>query len=81
MKANKTLMIALIAGVAVAGLVSFLFATEKGKKISKKWKNQGKRYVGQFGEIFDEAKEKFAVCKEDILKENKKNQFAETTNV
>ena len=67
MKKNKALVIAIAAGVAIAGLVGFLATTEKGKKTAGKLKNKGKKIVEQVEEIINEAKEKFASLKEEVF--------------
>lgn len=72
MKMNKSLVIALAAGVAVTGLVAFLLTTEKGKGVTKNWKNKGEKFAGSIEDILDSAKKKFASLKEDVLSECKK---------
>jgi gas vesicle protein len=78
MKSNKGLIIAVIAGVAVAGVVGFLFGTEKGKSFRKNiQKNKGKIF-NQAADVLAGAKEKFSNLKEEIVKESKNSQkFAE----
>ena len=71
MKTNKELYIALAAGVAVAGLVGFLFATEKGKETTRKWKAQGEKLADQLEELRKETKQKINQLKEEILNCNK----------
>ena len=60
MKTNKTVYIALAAGVAVAGFVGFLLATEKGKKLLGTWKSKGKEIGNMAGDLVSEALEKFS---------------------
>jgi hypothetical protein len=60
MKANKTLCIALAAGVAIAGFVGFLLATEKGKKLVGNWKSKGKDIGNKAGELISEVTDKFS---------------------
>ena len=74
MKKNKGLLIAIAAGVVVAGLVGFLATTEKGKKTTGRLKNKGKKIVGQVEEIINDAKEKFASLKEEVFSEWKKQE-------
>jgi gas vesicle protein len=78
MKPNKGYIIAILTGVAVAGVIAFLFGTDKGKSIRKKIKkNQGKVF-NQAANVYAGAKEKFSDLKEELVKEAKKTQkFAE----
>ena len=69
MKSKNGLWIALAAGVTVAGLVGFLFATEKGKEMTKKWMKKGEKYAEDLDSVFDKAKEKFATVKKDVVSE------------
>jgi gas vesicle protein len=74
MKKNKGLLIAVAAGVVVAGLVAFLATTEQGKKTTGKLKSKGKKIANQVGEIINEGKEKFAGLKEEVLSECKRKE-------
>ena len=69
MKSKNGLWIALAAGVTVAGLVGFLFATEKGKEMTKKWMKKGEKYAEDLDGVFDKAKEKFSTVKKDVVSE------------
>lgn len=60
MKTNKNVYIALAAGLAVAGFVGFLLATEKGKKLVGNWKSKGKDIGNKAGDLISEALEKFS---------------------
>ena len=60
MKTNKTVYIALAAGVAVAGFVGFLLATEKGKKLVGDWKSKGKDIGNKAGDLISETLDKFS---------------------
>jgi hypothetical protein len=60
MKTNKTVYIVLAAGVAVAGLVGFLLATEKGKKLVGNWKGKGKDIGNKAGDLISEVLDKFS---------------------
>lgn len=79
MKTKKGIIIAVSAGIAVAGLVAFLFATEKGKKITGSWKNKGQKFFGDMEDVISGAREKFAGLKEELLKENKKETVEDIT--
>ena len=77
MKANKNLLIAIAAGIAVAGLVGLLAATEKGKRTTGRLKSKGRKIVDQVEEIINDAKVKFANLKEEVLSECKRKEEVE----
>jgi hypothetical protein len=60
MKAHKTLCMAMAAGLAVAGFVAFLLATEKGKKLVGNWKSKGKDIGNKAGDLISETLDKFS---------------------
>ena len=71
MKKNRGLMIAIAAGVTVAGLVAFLAFTETGKDVTKKWKVKGRKLAGKAEDIIKDAKKKFEDLKEEFVDEYK----------
>lgn len=78
MKSNRTLFIALAAGAAVAGLIGFLLATEKGRQVTKKWKGKGSKLANQIDEIIREGKEKIAGLRREAARGDKRSEkFAE----
>ena len=72
MKRNKSLLIALTAGLAVAGLVGLLLTTDTGRNITKKWKIRGGTLANSVEDIIGDAKKKFANLNKEMLSECKK---------
>jgi uncharacterized membrane protein YebE (DUF533 family) len=66
MKTSNKVYIALAAGVAVAGLVGFLLTTDKGKKLTKKWKEKGLNSVNDLAGTVNGLKQKFGTCKTEM---------------
>ena len=77
MKANKGLIIAIAAGVAVAGLAGYLISSEKGKKIRKKWKSRGAELAGEIDEMVSNARQRFSALKDELMKDCMKEQKRE----
>jgi hypothetical protein len=67
MKSNKTLYIALAAGIAVTGLLVFLLGTETGKEYTSKIKSKGTTYADKFEDVLTDAKEKFSSVKKEYV--------------
>ncbi len=53
MKANKGLIVGIIAGVAVAGVATYFLTNKNGKKSGDKMKAKGQKVVDQFKNIMD----------------------------
>lgn len=77
MKANKNLLIALAAGVAVAGIVGVLFVTNKDKGLGKKLKKEGEDIAGKVEDILAQAKQKFSSLKKQVAECNNVEAVAE----
>jgi gas vesicle protein len=71
MKKNKGLLIALVAGAALTGIVTFLLRSQTGKNKAKKWRNKGRKAFGEAEEFIRSAKKKFEGLKDEILAECK----------
>lgn len=71
MKVDKRVFIAIAAGVTIAGFVALL-STEKGKKLSKKWKYKGEGIAGKVDDIINDAKQKISELKKEFARECKK---------
>lgn len=70
MKIDKRVFIAIAAGVTIAGFVALL-STEKGKKLSKKWKYKGEGIAGKMDDIISDAKQKISDLKKEFVRECK----------
>lgn len=70
MKIDKRVFIAIAAGVTIAGFVALL-STEKGKKLSKKWKYKGEGIAGKMDDIISDAKQKIRDLKKEFVRECK----------
>ena len=68
MKSNRKVVLAIAAGLAVAGLAAYLLSTDKGKKLTKKWKEKGKKAKAEADELLRETKQKVAGMKEEFSK-------------
>ena len=67
MRSNKTLYIALAAGIAVTGLLVFLLGTDTGKEYTGKIKSKGSAYTNKLDDILTDAKEKFVSTKKEYV--------------
>lgn len=77
MKVDKRVFIAVAAGVTIAGIVALL-STEKGKKLSKKWKYKGEGFAGKMDDIINDAKQKISELKKEFIREcNKAEKLTE----
>lgn len=66
MKSRNIIIVSVAAGLAVAGLVSYLFFTEDGRENLKKWQKKGKDLAGKAEDYIGEAKNKYLARKENI---------------
>ena len=65
MKTSKKVGLALAAGLAVAGIVTYLLTSDKGKKMTKKLKEKGKGLAHDLEGMVSNAKQKFSAKKEE----------------
>lgn len=56
MKANTKMLLALAAGVAVVGAAGYFLTTDRGKKITKKWRKKGAGFLSQMEGLISEAR-------------------------
>ena len=75
MKSNKGLIIAVIAGITVAGIAGFLFGTDKGRRITKNMKEKKGEIFNQAADLFTGVKEKFT--RKEEMKDKKMNKMFE----
>ena len=77
MKTNNKIIIAAAAGLAVAGLVGYLLATEKGRKTTRAWKSKGKEFASSVEGIIDSAVERLNTIKADCASEKVNSKMAQ----
>ena len=77
MKLNKGLVIAIAAGAAVAGIVTYLLANENGRKTARKWKMKGREMVSKAEGYMEDAKQKYTGLKNEFKDELKSMPKAE----
>ncbi|HEY0354857.1 MAG TPA: YtxH domain-containing protein [Flavisolibacter sp.] len=77
MKLNKGLVIAITAGVAVAGFVTYLLANENGRKTARKWKMKAQEMISKAEGYMEDTKQKYAGLKNEFKDELKTMPRAE----
>lgn len=66
MKKNTGYWLAFAAGVAVAGTVSYLLTSRKGKAFTQKFTEKGEKIIDDAEEIITDAKDRFENLRADL---------------
>jgi gas vesicle protein len=72
MKNTEKLLTVFIAGAALGAVLGILFAPDKGSETRRKLNEEGRKMAEEFGDKFEEEKEKLNGLKDSIVDTVKK---------